>query len=578
MAKEDYKQFVEKGILRYLSGKYEIKCLANDGNYYWVTIYKLPAPDKIESFRPRKTNSKNLSVKEEFFRLWSKILSDPDKFKLYEEGIIKYSSRKDYCLVKIHGEYKEIEISIVSKTPTCRIRNNFEDIPYDDITPNGNVLEFNNVKIICPTKEQLEEASKRSVLHFANKRKCKICDSEFDFAPKGGTSKTTCGLCKIQVKCKICKKEFTLNLKNLSGQQQIKILDNIKNRNELNILCSSSCRSKSRMASGVCSKCGKYSDNRNVFGVCRDCTAKNLSTIVKNNSGDGNCLKCDKYSTNRNASGLCPTCVSNSMKMIAISKTKEGICKSCGEFADKRNGFGICNKCSGIESIYQRENDRITHIKGKIIDDFFGFKTTGFYLNKTENKITSNDQVVCRWKNKGFEVLPLTEEEYKNFHNIYQREDGRITHINNVPIEDICTSIISRLDFDIESKYPGFFIKTGLPRDYVGDFIGKEAFDQSLCNLGVGYFVYIKFYNCNGVRKPLAVCKSSTKLVSDGINDVSFSYYNKKQTASRQFLEDNGFNWWTEEIYVIPISKEDYNEGNHSITEQEIAKKYNLFY
>mgnify|MGYP003371614435 CR=1 FL=1 len=111
----------------------------------------------------------------------------------------------------------------------------------------------------------------------------------------------------------------------------------------------------------------------------------------------------------------------------------------------------------------------------------------------------------------------------------------------------------------------------------------KSAFEMSLTEKNIEYFVYIKFYiedNNKGndnkkCIKPLVCGKSGSLLVNESGSDVNFSK-NIKDGPSRVFLYESNSkcNWYKEGILIINC-RDDESEALR--IESEIQKKYNLF-
>ena len=93
---------------------------------------------------------------------------------------------------------------------------------------------------------------------------------------------------------------------------------------------------------------------------CKNCTQKhkkfgkkaleNLASGAKKRSGKGICTRCGKESNNRNSAGLCPICYSYIINIFKTNK-KSGNCSICGKFNKHRdqNARGIECKCSQKE-------------------------------------------------------------------------------------------------------------------------------------------------------------------------------------------------------------------------------------
>ena len=101
----------------------------------------------------------------------------------------------------------------------------------------------------------------------------------------------------------------------------------------------------------------------------------------------------------------------------------------------------------------------------------------------------------------------------------------------------------------------------------------RNAFEQSLVDCNINWFVYIKFYiDKDGKIKPLVVGRSGSMNVNCNGSDVSFST-DINHGPARRFLCENGLNWYKEQIAI-----KNCDSLKCSIDlEKEITIKYNLF-
>ena len=101
----------------------------------------------------------------------------------------------------------------------------------------------------------------------------------------------------------------------------------------------------------------------------------------------------------------------------------------------------------------------------------------------------------------------------------------------------------------------------------------KQAFEQSLLDLNVEWFVYIKFYiNENNQSIPLVCGKSGSLLVNDSGSDLSFSTYINDGPA-RRFLAENNCQWDKTRIAILKCD----SEKEAYLIEQKYLKELNLF-
>lgn len=100
----------------------------------------------------------------------------------------------------------------------------------------------------------------------------------------------------------------------------------------------------------------------------------------------------------------------------------------------------------------------------------------------------------------------------------------------------------------------------------------KSKFQQNLCNLGLEYFAYIKFYLEGYNKIAIVVGKSGSKLVNKSQGcDLSFSV-KATDGAARKWLLNNQRQWCQTKILVVPAKcqREAY------AIESELAGRYSL--
>ena len=80
----------------------------------------------------------------------------------------------------------------------------------------------------------------------------------------------------------------------------------------------------------------------------------------------------------------------------------------------------------------------------------------------------------------------------------------------------------------------------------------KRRFQKELCNMGLEYFAYIKFFLQNNDKIAIVVGKSGSLNVNKSQGcDLNFSEYPSKGKA-RKWLFDNHKEWCKTEILIIP--------------------------
>ena len=201
------------------------------------------------------------------------------------------------------------------------------------------------------------------------------------------------------------------------------------------------------------------------------------------------------------------------------------------------------------------EYGNITHIDGIPIEEKYQIIKNRHWILPS-GEITSNQQKAIYHKG----------EPVDGPRGYLRDNDGNITHIDGIPIEEIYKSVENKI-IDIDNS---FFILTGRNQNS-NSWEGKEAFDQFLINQNIGWFVYIKF---DIIGNPLVVGKTGTLKVSNSINDIVFDYWESNHGPARQYLRDNNLDWDKTKILVVPCCTE--QEALNK--EKEIHDKYSLFY
>ena len=123
-----------------------------------------------------------------------------------------------------------------------------------------------NWLIIQPNKKEQQLESDKSLYHI-KERKCKLCNTLFDY---GKSIKTICNCCKIFSICKICNQIMEVKLENYSGTKRKLLIDNIINKKEIEVTHRYGCYNLNRYSFGKYSN-HKY-ENVNIYNsrcICR---------------------------------------------------------------------------------------------------------------------------------------------------------------------------------------------------------------------------------------------------------------------------------------------------------------------
>lgn len=331
---------------------------------------------------------------------------------------------------------------------------------------------------------------------------------------------------------------------------------------------------KERRQSGNCINCGKFSEIRSITGLCSDCVSKNSLNNVKNNKLPGKCTICNVLNKTRdqNGRGYECGCAFHHHDKYFEQNQKPGNCCICNKFNKKRDrlGRGISNcNCSKewYSYLFKHRNKSNIGIKLKWCDKC-----------SKETLHNGNYCIICNPNSIGIRVFNfiiknntkyyydnsikdyILWNEYKlNFINKYKNIDFKlfINTINN-----------DNNEFNKFKIYPTF--RSQDSKDWSN---ARIAFEQSLIDENIGWFVYIKFYidNYNNI-KPLVCGKSGSLLVNNSGSDLSFST-DINDGPSRRFLTENCYQWCKTHIAILKCN----SENNSLYFEKEISQKYNLF-
>ena len=376
------------------------------------------------------------------------------------------------------------------------------------------------------------------------------------------------------IKCSLCNNIFSLRYDHF--------IENIEkpsseNNNSLNIICSKYSHDKGnklaaqiKSGPGKCSICGKYTPRRDSACRCLNCIGKISRKDRENNQKAGLCKYCGKWNNIRNNVGLGKEC-GCSDKMYKERGMNTKFCKICNKYT--LHNEGKCLTCfpnakpGTAISFITKDNVRL--YKGIEINDFVQ-KILNHELNindypyinirfgrvcyGTEDIITSE------------KLLKISKFEIKdNVPYFYDRS------VNNyVPWEDYKKKFIiqSNKYININNILPEFKLYPTFRTQDSEDWSGgtKQAFEQSLIDDNITWFVYIKFYlDAKNNPKPLVCGKSGSLLVNSNGSDLSFSTDINDGPARRFLAENNGkYLWDKTKVAILPCSfeKEAYELEN----------------
>lgn len=317
-------------------------------------------------------------------------------------------------------------------------------------------------------------------------------------------------------------------------------------------------------APGVCTQCGKDTNeyegkkNRTIFGVCMICQAEIAKKVGVGNSNFITRNKVRYY------------------KNIEINQFSSKILS--GEL-DINDYPGINIRCGRV--CYGTE-DIVTSDKILMNNNFIELDGIKFYknieinefvrqLDSGETEIPSGfNKRFGRWHYNALDVLTgdITKLNNSNFEekdNILYYYDRSVK--DYIPWEEYKAKFSTyNIDFKLPEGfklYPTF--RTQDSEDWTG---AREAFEQSLVESDISWFVYIKFDELN---RPLVAGKSGSRLVNEN-TDVSFST-DINDGPARRYLQENSLNWCKTQIAICSCNSEE----EAYILEENILENYNLF-
>ena len=381
-------------------------------------------------------------------------------------------------------------------------------------------------------------------------------------------------------------------------------------------------RIKKNIQKGYCFKCGKLNEHRDALGFGIECkcsknNANNATQISiqktkelwKNDENYRNkcqtheileykfCKKCNKetlhngkFCTNCNIDSK-PGNISNFIikNNVRYYKDKE-LTKLCKDLLSGKEN--ICNYPG-----FEIRLDRVCYNRKDILTDEAVFLNQNFQI-KNKIKYYKNEpvEIIIRKLNCGkYDVKDFLGwnkrfgEWYYNSENILT---GEIDKLNNSLFykkdEELWYFDKESGDYTLWKKYKekflilskniklsnNFKIISTFRRQDSEDCDGsKQAFEQSLIDLNIGWFVYIKFYiNKDNKSIPLVCGKSGSLLVNNSGSDLSFST-DINDGPARRFLLENNHQWDKTRIAILKCD----SEKEAYLAEQKYLKELNLF-
>lgn len=355
---------------------------------------------------------------------------------------------------------------------------------------------------------------------------------------------------------------------------------------------------KSREFHLICKTCGKefIAKTSNIKYCSEECEPKvrcdncgKLFRIVRDRGGKHFCSRScvsqykEKHLTKEQKERRSEIARENIKKANEYWRTEEGRKRKseiCAETNRKPERAALVSK--------QWENKDFRDKMTKAIIERWQKGVYGTLALDNLEKLNSRHIKYCEVCNRetihnGFETClvchPNTGGKHKG-NSIFKEIEGKLNYFdfkNNkyVPWNEYKEKFIKNnknIDFNLPDGFeiiPTF--RTQDSQDWSG---ARIAFEQNLVDLGVNWFVYVKFYvDSEGMIKPLVVGKSGSLLVNSNGSDVNFSEDVNHGPARRFINETEGVVWCKTKIAICKCK----TEQEALKLEKELQCKYNLF-
>lgn len=220
-------------------------------------------------------------------------------------------------------------------------------------------------------------------------------------------------------------------------------------------------------------------------------------------------------------------------------------CNKCGKENQILNAFGICSKCQSKIAIKNR---------------------TPKYCNSCK-EITPHNGIFClichpqSQSNVNVQSFTIKDNTLYYFDKSSNRYIPWKDYVEKFKIIDV----IIPNGFEL---YPTFRIQDSA--DWTS---ARQAFEYSLVENNINWFIYIKFFIDHlGYIKPLVIGKSGSLNVNTNGSDVSFST-DINDGPARRFLNEEGLQWCKTQIAILKCNSEE--EAYEK--EKYFSKYLNLF-
>ena len=440
---------------------------------------------------------------------------------------------------------------------------------------------FVDNKIIIRDKALQTINLKRKVFY-----KCDICKEEFVTGNSiRANCRKLCGKHHFYYICDYCNKEFEItrlsdfigsssNLRFCSYNCALQHRNRSEEMKKVVTSMNISRVSKNLNKTQKCSKCGKQFHSIFPMNICNGCITS--ETNKQNYKKDQICKKCGKTFHSSFIMDLGPCCnpnikgtpnfiTKNNVKYYKGMEVKDFVSKILNDELDI-NQYPEINirygkVCYGTEDIltsnkiYQNSNfieiNNVRYYKGIEVETFNEFVKK---VLSGELDINNDPSINIRYGRVcyGTEDILTSEKLIKNNSNFEEKDDILYFYDRSVcdyvPWNDYKKKFINisnnmELNNNFNDLLQGFkFYSTFRSQNSSNWENGsKSAFEQSLVDTNIHWFVYIKFYIDYRTKniKPLVVGKSGSLLVNSSGSDLSFSTDINDGPARRFLAETN---------------------------------------
>lgn len=361
---------------------------------------------------------------------------------------------------------------------------------------NNKYITYENWIIITPTKDEIENFSKKNHYH-TNEKECAICKSKFLHGLK---NTNICRCCKLFIKCDYCGIYFE-TIKPFYFYEQI------ENKKYIKAFCSKKC----------------------------SCTVNGQGNIQKFNEKVKNDPELSKM-------------MYEARSYVGKNFGKKNIYKALESLQNEHKDILIQNGKNVQQWWKNNEDKRLEHNKKAAIKA--GKKNKELWSNNKEWR--ENQLKICLKNLNKFSSF----KEIDGLLYFYDLEENNYILWEDYKKKFLKFSILN-INFQLNDNFNEFqLIPTFRTQDSDTWERSRTVFEQNLVDLEIGWFVYIKFYiDSEDNVKPLVIGKSGSLLVNSSGSDVSFST-NINDGPARRFLYESNLEWCKTQIAILKCSSE----------------------